>query len=63
MYSEQDRWLGIEELSEYIGVSKDAIRNWIKKEKCDIPAHKIGKQWKFKTSEIDEWIKSGHSSI
>lgn len=56
-----DRWIGIEEASEYLGVNKDSIRNWIKKE-CGIPAHKIGKLWKFKRSELDEWVKSGESA-
>ena len=52
-----DNWIGIEEVSVYLGVKKDTVRNWIKK--TDIPAHKIGKLWKFKRSEIDEWVKSG----
>ena len=38
-YSE--KWIGIEEAAEHLGVTKDTIRNWIKK--TDIPAHKIGK--------------------
>ena len=33
------------------------------KKKNGIPAHKIGKQWKFKCSELDEWVKSGKSAI
>jgi excisionase family DNA binding protein len=41
---------------------KDTIRNWIRKD-IDIPAHKIGKLWKFKKSELDEWVKSGKSAI
>ncbi|KJY61105.1 helix-turn-helix domain-containing protein [Lactobacillus apis] len=57
-----DRWIGIEELAKYIGVSKDTIRNWIKKE-SKIPAHRIGKKWKFKLSEIDKWIESGQSKL
>jgi len=24
-----------------------------------MPAHKIGKLWKFKLSEIDEWVRAG----
>lgn len=56
-----DNWIGIDEAAEYMGVTKDSIRNWIKK--TDIPAHKIGKLWKFKKSELDEWIKSGRSAI
>ena len=39
----------------------NVIRNWIKK--TDIPAHKIGKLWKFKRVELDAWVKSGRSAI
>ena len=46
--------------SRILGVTKDTIRNWIKK--SDIPAHKVGRQWKFKLSEVDEWVKSGKSA-
>lgn len=56
-----DRWIGIEEAANYLGVNKDTIRNWIKKD-TGIPAHRIGKLWKFKKSELDDWIKSGESA-
>lgn len=56
-----DKWVGLEYISEYLDVSKDTIRNWIKKEN-GIPAYKIGKQWKFKLSDVDNWIKSSQSS-
>ena len=56
-----DNWIGIEEAANYLGVTKETIRNWIKK--TDIPAHKIGKLWKFKASELDAWVKSGKSAI
>lgn len=56
-----EKWSSLEEIAAYLGVAKDTIRNWIKK--TDIPAHKIGRQWKFKLSEVDEWIKSGKSAI
>lgn len=56
-----DNWIGIEEAANYLGVTKETVRNWIKK--TDIPAHKIGKLWKFKASELDAWIKSGKSAI
>ena len=49
------------EAAKYMDVTKDTVRNWIKK--TDIPAHKIGKLWKFKRSELDSWIKSGKSAI
>ena len=56
-----DNWIGIEEAALYLGVTKDTVRNWIKK--TDIPANKIGKLWKFKRSELDQWVKSGKSAI
>lgn len=57
-----DKWIGIEQAAEYLGVNKDTIRNWIKKGN-GIPAHKIGKLWRFKVSELDSWIESGRSAI
>lgn len=56
-----DKWYSLEETAEYLGVTKDTIRNWIKK--TDIPAHKIGRLWKFKLTEVDEWVKSGKSAL
>ena len=56
-----ERWASLEETSEYLGVTKDTIRSWIKK--TNIPAHKVGRLWKFKLSEIDEWVKSGKSAL
>ena len=57
-----DKWINIEEAAEYLGVKSVTIRDWIRKGK-DIPAQKIGKQWKFKCSELDEWVRSGKSAI
>lgn len=57
-----DKWINIDEAAEYLGVKPGTIRDWIRKEK-GIPAHKIGKQWKFKCSELDEWVASGKSEM
>ena len=57
----KDSWIGINEAAEYLGVTKETIRNWIKKQN-GIPAQKIGKLWKFKCSELDVWVKSGKSA-
>lgn len=56
-----EAWVGIIEVASHLGVTKETIRNWIKK--TDIPAHKIGKLWKFKLSELDAWVKSGNSAL
>ena len=57
-----ENWIGLEEAAQHLGVRPITVRDWIKKEK-GIPAHKIGKLWKFKISELDEWVKSGKSAI
>ena len=61
MSETNEKWSNLEETAEYLGVTKDTIRSWIKK--TDIPAHKIGRLWKFKFSEVDEWVKSGKSAL
>lgn len=55
----KDRWLSVQEIAMYLGISKETIYRWLEAEK--IPAHKIGKQWKFKTSDVDDWIMSGEA--
>ena len=54
-------YISIDEAAEYIGIKTVTLRNWIKK-KPDIPAHRVGKLWKFKRSELDAWIASGKSA-
>ena len=56
-----DKLCSLEDTAEYLCVTKDTIRNWIKK--TDIPSHKIGRLWKFKLTEVDEWVKSGKSAL
>ena len=55
-----DRWLSISEICQYLGVSSDTIYKWI--EKKNMPAHKIGRLWKFKKNEVDDWIRSGQAA-
>jgi len=60
MTTGNEKWSSIEEVAEHIQIHRDTIRIWIRK--GEIPAHKIGKQWRFKISEIDEWVSSGKSA-
>lgn len=57
MYETLDRWLSVDEIGKYLGVSNDSIYRWI--DKHEMPAHKIGRLWKFKKEEVDFWVKSG----
>lgn len=58
----EDNYISIDEAAEYLGIKTVTLRNWIKKNP-EIPAHKIGKLWKFKKSELDNWIQSGKSAM
>lgn len=52
-----EKWRPMSTVVEYLSVSRETVLQWI--EKKGMPAHKVGRQWKFKISEIDEWIRSG----
>ncbi len=61
MINNEENWIGTEEAAKYLDVKVATIRKWIKDKK--IPAHKIGKLWKFKKVELDDWVKSGKSAL
>ena len=52
-----DRYLSVAEICLYLGIKRDTVYKWISEKK--LPAHRIGKLWKFKISEVDEWVKNG----
>ena len=58
--AETERLYSVEEIAKHIGVSKDTIRAWVKKE--TITLYKVGRQYKLKIYEIDEWVASGKSA-
>jgi excisionase family DNA binding protein len=56
----QERWLSVDEIAAYLGVNPDTIYKWITRKK--MPAHKLGRLWKFLASEVDQWIKGGQAA-
>ena len=53
----EDRWLSVDEICKYLGVSSDTVYRWI--DKSRMPAHRMGRLWKFKKDEVDAWVKAG----
>jgi excisionase family DNA binding protein len=52
-----ERWSSVDEVTLHLGVSRDTIYRWI--EAKALPAHRIGRLWKFKLSEVDAWVRAG----
>lgn len=50
-------WASVDDVAKHLGVAKDSIYRWI--EHRGLPAHKIGRLWKFKLSEVDTWVRAG----
>lgn len=55
-----EKWVNLEDIAEYLSVSEDTVRTWIRNKK--IPVNKAGKRYKFKISEIDDWVRGGDQS-
>ena len=52
-----DRWMSVEEIAEHLGVSKDTVYTWVSSKR--MPGHRVGRFWKFKKEEVDEWVRAG----
>ena len=58
-YEEQqvEKWVNLEDVAEHLSISQDTVRTWIKEGK--LPVYRAGKRYKFKISEVDEWVREG----
>ena len=51
----QDRWMTLQEVAEYLQLSKDLIYRLA--QSGDIPASKVGSRWRFRRERIDRWME------
>ncbi len=56
----EDRWLSVDEIAEYLGVKRDTVYKWIAER--GMPAHRVGRFWKFKKEPVDTWVENGNTS-
>ncbi|HQB35074.1 MAG TPA: helix-turn-helix domain-containing protein, partial [Syntrophorhabdus sp.] len=47
--------LSVEDLRLYLGVNRDTVYKWVNEK--GLPALKIGRLWKFRKADVDEWVK------
>lgn len=52
-------WVSLEEIAQHLAVSQDTVHRWMRSR--GLPAHKVGRIWRFKVSEVDEWIRGGNA--
>lgn len=52
-----DPYMTTEEAGQYLKVSRTTLRRWA--DEGRIPAAKIGKEWRFRRSELDAWVAAG----
>jgi len=53
----ENRWLSVEDICKYLGVSSDTVYRWI--DRFDMPGHRMGRLWKFKKNQVDAWVEAG----
>jgi excisionase family DNA binding protein len=55
-----DRWLSVDDIAEYLGIKRETVYLWIRSKK--MPGQKVGRLWKFKVSDVDQWVRNGGAS-
>lgn len=50
-----ERWVSMEEICDHLGSSRDTVKKMVKTQ--NMPAYKFDRKWKFKISEVDEWMR------
>lgn len=50
-------WVSVDQIAEHLGVTRDSIYRWI--DRKGLPAHRVGRLWKFQVSEVDGWVRVG----
>jgi excisionase family DNA binding protein len=50
-------WVSVDEVAKHLDVARESIYRWI--ERRGLPARRIGRLWKFKISEVDDWVRAG----
>ena len=53
----EGRWLSVDEIADYLGIKRDTVYKCLAEK--GMPAHKIGRLWKFKKDEVDGWVRDG----
>ena len=53
----EDRWYSVDDVAAYLGIKGDTVYKWVSEKQ--MPAYRMGRLWKFRKEDVDEWMKSG----
>ena len=52
-----EKWVNLEDIAVHLSLSEDTVRTWVKEGR--LPFYRAGKRYKFKITEVDEWVREG----
>jgi len=53
-------WLTLEEAAKHLKIGKSTIYRLARE--GDLPAHRMGRVWRFDVDELDAWVKNSHQT-
>ena len=53
----REPWVSLEDIARHLAVSQDTVHRWIRNRQ--MPAHKVGRIWRFQICEVDDWVRAG----
>lgn len=57
VHQNKEPWVAAEQVAGHLGVAKETVYRW--REHKGLPAHKVGRLWKFQLSAVDVWVRAG----
>ena len=50
-------WVTLQDVAKHLQVVEETVHRWIARK--GLPTTKAGRVWRFKLTEVDEWLRSG----
>lgn len=55
-----ESWVDVDAVAKHLAVARNSVYRWI--EAKGLPAHRVGRLWKLKPSQIDAWVTRGEAA-
>ena len=51
-----EKWVSLSDICDHLNLSRDTVKKMVKQQ--NMPGYKVDRQWRFKISVVDAWIRS-----